>query len=110
MDSPGHRTGAVAFEIGVYRMSGIFTPAFLLGGSPGGGELLVVFLAVLVLFGSKRLPGLARSLGRALEEFRRAARDVSDEIKKAAEPTTPPPPPGEAKKLPEKESDHERVG
>ena len=95
-------------------MSGIFTPAFLLGGSPGGGELLVVFLAVLVLFGSKRLPGLARSLGRALEEFRRAARDVTDEIKKATEltppPAPPPPPLSEAKKLPEKESDHEPVG
>ena len=91
-------------------MSGISTLAFLTGGTLGGGELLVVFLAVLVLFGSKRLPGLARSLGRALEELRRAARDVTDEIKKEAEPMPPPPPSGEAKKLPEKESDHEPVG
>ena len=95
-------------------MSGISTLAFLTGGTLGGGELLVVFLAVLVLFGSKRLPGLARSLGRALEEFRRAARDVSDEIKKATEltppPAPPPPPLSEAKKLSEKESDHEPVG
>lgn len=91
-------------------MNGIHAMAFLPGGTPGGGELILIFVVALVLFGAKRLPGLARSLGRALEEFRRAARDVSDELKRAGEPPPPPPPPGEARKLPEKESDHERVG
>lgn len=71
-------------------------PAFLLGGTPGGGEMLVVFLAVLILFGAKRLPSLARSLGRALEEFRRAARQVSDEIQCAGDE----PPPIEKPKAP----------
>jgi sec-independent protein translocase protein TatA len=40
----------------------------------------VILLVVLMLFGSKRLPEIARGIGRALEEFRRAARDVTDEI------------------------------
>lgn len=57
--------------------------AFIFGGAPGSGELVVLFLAVLVLFGAKRLPGIARNMGKALEEFRRAARDVSDEIMRA---------------------------
>lgn len=69
----------------------------LLGGSMGGGELMLVLAVALLLFGSKNLPKVARSLGRALEEFRRAAREVSNEIMKAGNE----PPPG-ARKLPEK--------
>jgi len=67
-------------------------PAFL-GGSPGAGELLVVFAAFLLLFGSKRLPGIARSLGRALEEWRRAARQMRDELMNADGEEAPPPAP-----------------
>lgn len=62
----------------------------LLGSSPGMGELLLIFTVALLLFGSKKLPGLARSLGRALEEFRRAARQVSGEILREDEPPAPP--------------------
>jgi len=58
-------------------------PVAVLGGSLGAGELIVVFLAVLLLFGSKNLPRIARSIGRALEELRRAARDFSGEITRA---------------------------
>lgn len=49
-------------------------------GTPSGGELLLVLLVVLLLFGAKNLPRMARTLGRTLEEFRRAAREVTDEI------------------------------
>jgi len=66
----------------------------ILGGSIGGGELLLVMAAALLLFGSKNLPKIARSLGRALEEFRRAAREVSSELMKAGDA---PPPPGARK-------------
>lgn len=38
---------------------------------PGGTELIVILLIVLLLFGSKRLPELARSLRRSREEFRK---------------------------------------
>lgn len=71
-------------------------PAFLVG-SPGAGEMLVVFLAILLLFGAKRLPGIARSLGRALEEWRRSARQIRDELMNATgddvPPSAPNPPP-----------------
>lgn len=49
-------------------------------GTPSGGELLLVLLVVLLLFGAKNLPRMARTLGRTLEEFRRAAKEVTDEI------------------------------
>ncbi|MBP7830936.1 MAG: twin-arginine translocase TatA/TatE family subunit [Kiritimatiellae bacterium] len=86
-------------------MSGNVSLAFLTGNA-GGGELLLIFIVALVLFGAKRLPDLARSLGRALEEFRRAARDVTDELRRGAEepPPAPPPPP------PEKDRDHDPAG
>lgn len=52
-------------------------------GAPGSSELILIFVAVLLLFGAKRLPSIARNMGKALEEFRRAARDVTDEIMRA---------------------------
>jgi TatA/E family protein of Tat protein translocase len=55
-------------------------PLAPLGGSFGVGEILLIFVVVLLLFGSKNLPSIARSLGKTLEESRRAARDVSNEI------------------------------
>ena len=51
-----------------------------LSGMPGGGELLVLFLVILVLFGPKRLPEVARSVGRVLDELRRASQDFKDQI------------------------------
>ena len=62
----------------------------ILGGSFGSGEVLLIFVVVLLLFGSKNLPTIARSLGKALEEFRRAARDVSDEIVRGDQPPLKP--------------------
>ena len=50
------------------------------GGSPGAGEILLVLFVVLLLFGAKRLPSIARSIGRTLEEIRRSARDLSHDI------------------------------
>jgi len=49
-------------------------------GSLGFSEILVIMLLALVLFGPKRLPELARSLGRGLNELRRAAEDVRNEL------------------------------
>lgn len=50
-------------------------------GSIGMSELLLIMLLVLLLFGPKRLPELARSLGRSLNELRRAAEDVKEELR-----------------------------
>ena len=57
---------------------------------PGLQELLVVLLIVLLLFGAKRVPDLARSLGRSLKEFKRGQREGDDEDgKKTEEPPKP---------------------
>lgn len=54
------------------------------GVSPG--ESAIVFIAILLLFGAKRMPEIARSLGRAIGEFRRASRDLSAEVMKESLP------------------------
>ncbi|QCC46274.1 Sec-independent protein translocase subunit TatA/TatB [Halobellus limi] len=60
-------------------------PAFI--GIPGGPELLVVLLLVVLLFGADKLPKLARSSGQAMGEFRRGRNQIEDELREAAEPT-----------------------
>ena len=49
-------------------------------GSIGHWELLLIMMAILLLFGSKRLPELARGLGKGLQEFKKALNDVKEEI------------------------------
>jgi sec-independent protein translocase protein TatA len=44
---------------------------------PGGTELVIILLIVLLLFGAKRLPELAGSIGRSIKEFRRSS-EVED--------------------------------
>ena len=45
-------------------------------GSLGVQEMIVIFLVALVLFGTKKLPELGRTIGKALTEFRRASNDL----------------------------------
>jgi sec-independent protein translocase protein TatA len=45
----------------------------------GGTELLVVLAIVLLLFGATRIPQLAKGMGQGIREFRKAARDTSEE-------------------------------
>ncbi|MGH7197772.1 MAG: twin-arginine translocase TatA/TatE family subunit [Candidatus Omnitrophota bacterium] len=42
---------------------------------PGPGELVIIFLIVLLLFGASRIPQIARSLGEAIKEFKKASKD-----------------------------------
>ncbi len=49
-------------------------------GSFGGLEWLVIGLAVLLLFGAKRIPELARGIGQGINEFQRAKNDIRSEI------------------------------
>ena len=51
----------------------------------GGMEWVIVILAVLLLFGAKKIPELARGLGQGIKEFKKATREVTDEIHNAAE-------------------------
>jgi sec-independent protein translocase protein TatA len=55
----------------------------------GGAEILIVLLAILVLFGSKRIPDVARMLGKATREVRRAVDQIKDEIDKGTGPDRP---------------------
>lgn len=50
----------------------------------GYWELLLILLVVLLLFGAKKLPELARSLGKASKEFKAGADEVKQEIEDAA--------------------------
>lgn len=47
----------------------------------GPWELLLVFLAILLLFGAKRLPDIAQGLGKGIREFKTAMKETTDEIK-----------------------------
>lgn len=49
-------------------------------GNIGGTEILIILLLVLVLFGAKRIPDLAQGLGKGIREFRRAAKDIQEEV------------------------------
>lgn len=51
--------------------------------TPGWPEILVILLIVLVLFGAKRLPELARGIGQSLNEFKKAKNEFDKEIKEA---------------------------
>ncbi|MDQ4004686.1 MAG: twin-arginine translocase TatA/TatE family subunit [Actinomycetota bacterium] len=46
----------------------------------GFGEILVILVLALVIFGPKRLPEMGRTIGRSLKEFRRAATDLRSEF------------------------------
>ena len=54
-----------------------------LGGPPGSGELILVFLVILLLFGPKRLPVIVRALGRVTDLLRRTSRDFQDNVMSA---------------------------
>lgn len=49
----------------------------------GGQELILILLIVLVLFGSKKLPELARGMGQAIKEFQKAKDEFTDELHSA---------------------------
>ncbi|MHC1764836.1 MAG: twin-arginine translocase TatA/TatE family subunit [Verrucomicrobiia bacterium] len=59
----------------------------------GGGELILVLGAVLILFGAKKIPEFAKGLGQGMKEFKKASREVTEELENAMNTETPPPPP-----------------
>lgn len=71
------------------------SPLFALG-LPGVQEWVLILLIVLILFGAKRLPELARGLGQSVNEFRKAKDEFERELHKTtaventpAKPATP---------------------
>lgn len=57
-------------------------------GSLGGQEMMIVFLIVLLLFGAKKLPQLARGIGKSMGEFKRARDEFEHEITRSSEEDT----------------------
>ncbi len=48
----------------------------------GWGEILLILLLVLVLFGAKKIPEIARAIGKGMGEFKKGLNDITDEPKK----------------------------
>ncbi len=47
------------------------------------GHILIIILVLVLLFGPKKIPDLAQSLGKGIREFRKAMRDITDEVQTA---------------------------
>jgi sec-independent protein translocase protein TatA len=60
--------------------------------SLGGGEIILVLALVLILFGAKKLPELAKGLGQGIKEFKKATREVTDEIQNSTDDRSYNPP------------------
>ena len=55
-------------------------------GNIGAGELLVIALVALVIFGPQKLPELLKGLGKGISEFKKAVNQVEEEIKDSIDP------------------------
>jgi len=55
----------------------------------GGTEVVLILVVVLILFGAKKIPELAKGLGTGIKEFKKATREVTDEIQNTATDTPP---------------------
>ena len=58
----------------------------------GGPEAILILVIFIILFGGKRLPELAKGLGKSVKEFKRASQEMEESVRAAIE--NPPPPPG----------------
>jgi sec-independent protein translocase protein TatA len=56
----------------------------------GGWEIVLILAVVLILFGAKKLPELAKGLGTGIKEFKKATREVTDEVTSAMDDTPMP--------------------
>jgi sec-independent protein translocase protein TatA len=62
----------------------------MLGGI-GAQELLLILLIILLLFGARKIPEIARGLGKSVAEFKKGTKDLEDEIKKEEPERREPP-------------------
>ena len=53
----------------------------------GGGSLLLILVVFLLLFGAKRIPELARGLGRGIREFKDATNEIKDDLSNSTKDT-----------------------
>ncbi|MBN2415925.1 twin-arginine translocase TatA/TatE family subunit [bacterium] len=54
-------------------------------GSLGVPELLIIFFLIVLLFGAKKLPELAKGLGKGIREFKKASNQIDDEVREIAD-------------------------
>lgn len=59
----------------------------------GSTEILLIVLVILLLFGPSQIPKMARGFGQAIREFKKAQREISDELEREP-PQQPQPPKG----------------
>ena len=59
----------------------IMQATLLFLGSMGGQEIILIFLAILLLFGGKKIPELMRGLGKGIREFNTARASIEGEIR-----------------------------
>ncbi len=58
----------------------------------GGGEIILILALILILFGARKLPELAKGLGQGIKEFKKATKEVTDEVSNAMDDNSPAPP------------------
>jgi sec-independent protein translocase protein TatA len=58
-------------------------------GNLGGGEIVILLLIVLLVFGANRLPDAGRAVGKGLREFKRALSDAEESIQRPADEQPP---------------------
>ena len=66
----------------------MISPMFAFLGWP---EIIGILIIVLVLFGAKKVPELMKGLGSGIKEFKKASREVQDEVQRAIDDDEPPP-------------------
>ena len=76
----------------LHNMSAFPTPALAFIQGLGWTEVVVVLFLILLLFGAKRLPELARSFGKSIKEFKKATSEIESDIRSAIEEEPPKPP------------------
>ncbi|MGA2623026.1 MAG: twin-arginine translocase TatA/TatE family subunit [Bacteroidota bacterium] len=54
-------------------------------GNLGAPEIMLIALVILVLFGAKKIPEFMQGLGKGIREFKKASRDIQDELEKPVE-------------------------
>jgi sec-independent protein translocase protein TatA len=59
----------------------------------GSTEILLIVLVILLLFGPSQIPKMARGFGQAIREFKKAQREISDELEREPPAQSPAQPP-----------------
>ena len=54
-------------------------------GSLGATEIILIIVAIVLLFGAKKIPELAQGIGKGMKEFKKAVKEVEEDIKKTTD-------------------------